>query len=67
MCRAMCAENSASLLVSYEHIAKVQPLLAIWLTDVPQDMFQILDEVLKSVVKTEFPNYFNVSGTLHGS
>lgn len=56
----MCADNSATLLVSYEHIAKIQPLLAIWLTDVPQDMLQIFDEVLKSVVKTDFPNYFNV-------
>lgn len=57
----MCATNSASLLVSYTHIAKVQPLLALWLSDVPRDMIQILNEVLKSVVMTEFPNYFNVS------
>jgi DNA replication licensing factor MCM2 len=57
----MCGTNRASLLVSYDHIAKVQPLLAIWLTDVPQDMLQILDEVLRAVVKTEFPNYFDVS------
>lgn len=61
----MCAENSASLLVSYVHIGAVQPLLALWLTDVPVDMLQILDEVLKAVVKTDFPNYFNIVSSVH--
>lgn len=57
----MCAENSASLFVSYRHLARVQPLLAIWLTDRPRDMLAIFDDCLRTVVKTEFPNYFNVS------
>jgi len=58
--RAMCAANSSSLEVSYSHIAKVQSLLAIWLTDVPRDMLQIFDEVLRVVVLHEFPNYSKV-------
>ena len=63
--RTMCASNSASLEVSYGHIAKVQSLLAIWLTDVPRDMLQIFDEVLQSVVLAEFPHYSKVSLVLY--
>ena len=63
--RTMCAANSSSLVVSYAHIAKVQSLLAIWLTDVPRDMLQIFDEVLQSVVLQEFPHYSKISSELH--
>jgi DNA replicative helicase MCM subunit Mcm2 (Cdc46/Mcm family) len=57
----MCANNSASLEVSYGHLAEMQSLLAIWLTDVPRDMLSIFDEVLKAVVLKEFPHYAKVS------
>eukprot|EP01039_Chlorochromonas_danica_P003922 gene3925-4286_t len=63
--KAMCAENSASLFVSYRHLARVQPLLAIWLTDRPRDMLAIFDDCLRTVVKTEFPNYFNIVANVH--
>jgi hypothetical protein len=56
----MCSENSASLEVSYGHLAEMQSLLAIWLTDVPRDMLQILDEVLQQVVLVDFPHYKKV-------
>jgi hypothetical protein len=56
----MCANNSASLEVSYGHLAEMQSLLAIWLTDVPRDMLSIFDEVLKTVVLKEFPHYAKV-------
>ena len=58
--RAMCAVNSASLEISYGHLASMDSLLAIWLTDVPRDMLQILDEVLQQVVLIEFPHYTKV-------
>jgi DNA replication licensing factor MCM2 len=61
----MCAANASSLIVSYAHIAKVQSLLAIWLTDVPRDMLQLFDEVLQSVVLQEFPHYSRISSELH--
>ena len=57
----MCSMNSASLEVSYGDLAETQPLLAIWLTDVPKDMLQIFDQVLKEVVYTDFPHYRQVS------
>lgn len=56
----MCSENSASLEISYGHLAEMQSLLAIWLTDVPRDMLQIFDEVLQSVVLADFPHYAKV-------
>lgn len=57
---AMCAANSRSLEVSYGHLVEMQPLLAVWITDVPRDMLQILDEVLQTVVLAEFPHYKQV-------
>ena len=48
--RNMCARNSASLEVSYGHLGEMQSLSAIWLTDVPKDMLQIFDEVLKELI-----------------
>jgi hypothetical protein len=58
----MCANNSASLEISYGHLGEMQSLLAIWLTDVPRDMLKIFDEVLQSVVLDSFPHYAMVSG-----
>ncbi len=56
----MCSSNKSSLEVSYGHLAEMQSLLAIWLTDVPKDMLQIFDEVLKSAVLEAFPHYAKV-------
>jgi len=58
--REMCAKNSSSLELSYPDLAETQSLLAIWLTDVPKDMLQIFDEVLKEVVYSQFPHYRKV-------
>ena len=66
-CRSMCAINSASLEISYAHLADMQSLLAIWLTDVPRDMLQIFDEVLQTVVLADFPHYNKVSDCDHRS
>ena len=56
----MCSGNHASLEVSYSHLAEMQSLLAIWLTDVPRSILRVFDGVLKAVVKTDFPHYENV-------
>jgi DNA replication licensing factor MCM2 len=61
----MCTNNSASLEVSYQHLAKVQSLLAIWLTDVPREMLQIFDEVLQAVVLQSIPNYSKIAHEMH--
>ena len=56
----MCSSNSSSLEVSYVHLGDMVPILAIWLADVPLEMLQIFDEVLKEVVLTEFNHYATV-------
>jgi hypothetical protein len=32
--------------VSYLHLSKAVPILAIWLADAPKDMLELMDEVL---------------------
>lgn len=63
--RAMCADNSCSLTVSYSHICSKIPILAIWLADVPREMLQIFDEVLNAVTKSMFPNYEAITKSVH--
>lgn len=54
---AMCSANMASLEVSYRHLAQADTLLAIWLTEVPKQMLDIFNGVLKTVVKLRFTYY----------
>ena len=56
----MCSQNKASLEVSYSHLAEMQSLLAMWLTDVPKDLLAVLDEVLRAVVLEQYPHYLKV-------
>lgn len=56
----MCSANRSSLEVSYVHLGDQAPILAIWLADVPRDMLEIFDEVLREVVLTDFPHYSQV-------
>ena len=65
--REMCSTNSASLEISFSHLAEMQSLIAIWLTDVPREVLRIFDEVLQAVVLNIFPNYLKVSRYLHHS
>lgn len=58
--REMCSRNNSSLEMSYRHLVESQSLLAMWLTDIPREMFQLFDEVLKSVVLQYFPRYAEV-------
>ena len=55
--RAMCAANEQSLEVSYLHLSRHTPLLAIWLADAPKDMLAIFNEVTGDVVLQQFVDY----------
>jgi DNA replication licensing factor MCM2 len=57
----MCSANKSSLEVSYKHLSDQDPILAIWLADVPRDMLQIFDEVLVEEVLAQFSYYSKVS------
>lgn len=56
----MCLANRVSMHVSYVHLSENDAILAIWLADVPGDMIQIFDEVLKEEVLVMFPHYQKV-------
>ena len=57
--RAMCAENKATLELSYAHLSAAAPILAIWLADAPKEMIELFDEVANRLVTApeHFPNY----------
>ncbi|GBG25536.1 DNA replication licensing factor MCM2 [Hondaea fermentalgiana] len=53
----MCMRNTQSLLVSYMHLSKSKPTLAIWLADHPAGVLPLLNDVANKVVFEQFPNY----------
>ena len=61
----MCLANRVSMHVSYVHLSENDAILAIWLADVPGDMIQIFDEVLKEEVLVMFPHYHKVWANLY--
>lgn len=50
----MCAANKQSLEVSYAHLSQACPILAVWVADVPKQMFAMFNEVAHQVCAT-FP------------
>lgn len=63
--KEMCLANRVSMHVSYVHLSENDAILAIWLADVPKDMIQIFDEVLKEEVLAMFPHYQKISQDVH--
>lgn len=53
----MCAENFQSLEVSYAHIQKANPTIALWIYDEPLLIIPILNEVVFRVALELFPDY----------
>jgi hypothetical protein len=54
---ALCTANKQSLLVSYVHLSRAAPTLAIWLADAPIDMIEIFDQVAMSEILAQHPTY----------
>lgn len=46
--------------VSYLHLSRAQPILAIWLADAPREMLELMDEVVTAVVTRAFPAYAEI-------
>jgi len=51
----MCTHNLQSLDVTYSHISKKYPSLALWIATNPQYIFPMLNEVAMEVVKEIYP------------
>ena len=56
----MCSANKSSIEVSFLHLGQGSAILAVWLADVPKEMFNLFDEVLTEVVMLLYPNYDTV-------
>uniref|UniRef100_A0A7S3D6T3 DNA replication licensing factor MCM2 n=1 Tax=Palpitomonas bilix TaxID=652834 RepID=A0A7S3D6T3_9EUKA len=56
----MCKANKQSLEVSYAHLSRGAPIMAIWLADAPRPILEIFEEVAWKVVTHYFPNYESV-------
>jgi DNA replication licensing factor MCM2 len=51
--------------VSYIHLSKHSPLLAVWLADEPTEMLRIFDEVAYAVALDMFRNYTGIRNEIH--
>lgn len=55
----MCAEGASSLVISYLHLSRYAPTLAIWLADQPKAMLALFDVVAKEAVSARYTDYYN--------
>ena len=56
----MCHNNLQSLEVTYNHITKVMPTLAIWIAEAPAEVLPIFNQVAYELVLEVFPQYENI-------
>lgn len=54
------AANESSLVVSFIHLAEMEPVLATFLPEAPAEMLRILDRAAQQVVFHQYPNYERV-------
>ncbi|XRB03866.1 DNA replication licensing factor MCM8 subunit [Pycnococcus provasolii] len=62
---AMCRANLASLEVSYMHLSHAEPVLSIWVADVPKKMLALFGEVAKEFVLSIFPRYDEIHDAIY--
>ena len=63
--RAMCAANQSTLQVSFIHLSEAEPVLGYWLTDVPKDMLDVLNEAATRHTLRLFPSYNAIQSEIH--
>lgn len=61
----MCEQNKSSFVVVFSELASHQHVLAYFLPEAPQQMFEIFDKVAKEMVLSIFPTYERVSTEIH--
>jgi DNA replication licensing factor MCM2 len=57
----MCAGGGQSLVISYLHLSRFAPTLAIWLADQPRAMLALLDAAARGAVAARYADYYNAS------
>ena len=63
--RAMCAANQSTLQISFMHLSEAEPVLGYWLTDVPKDMLDVLNEAATRHTLMLFPSYNAIQSEIH--
>lgn len=58
--RTMCSSNLATLEISYLHLMEMEPIVAIWLADVPQDLLEVINEAATRHTVRLFPSYLSI-------
>ena len=58
--RDMCVNNRQSLEVSYLHLSRLEPTLAIWVADAPAEMFELFHEAAKAETLKLYPSYESI-------
>lgn len=61
----MCSANKQSLEVSFQHLSNSQPMLAIWVADMPAQMLEHFNEVASHVVSMEFEEYKRIHADIN--
>ncbi|KAL5364995.1 MCM2/3/5 family-domain-containing protein [Aspergillus floccosus] len=57
--------NSASLEVSYDHLAKAKPTLSYFLANEPSEVLKVFDQVALDVTLFHYPQYHDIHNEIH--
>jgi DNA replication licensing factor MCM2 len=63
--RLMCSSNRAALEVSYLHLVQKQPTLALWISEAPRDVLDVLNEAATRHTLRLFPSYRTIRDAIH--
>lgn len=63
--RHMCSSNKAALEVSHIDFIQMEPQLAMWVTEEPRGMFEILNDAATRHTFMMFPSYGNIRDEIH--
>ncbi len=63
--RHMCSANKAALEVSYLHLVQTQPTLALWISEAPRDVLDVLNEAATRHTLRLFPSYHTIRDEIH--
>ena len=63
--RQMCSANRSALELSYLHLMRKEPVLALWIDEAPRDMLDVLNEAATRHTLRLFPSYHAIRDEIH--
>eukprot|EP00924_Labyrinthula_sp_SR-Ha-C_P000992 maker-scaffold_7-augustus-gene-10.15-mRNA-1 protein AED:0.09 eAED:0.09 QI:0/0.5/0.6/0.8/0/0/5/1043/1253 len=58
----ICATNSHSLFIGYEHLKLHAPYISVMLSEVPIQIIDLMNQAVNTVMSEKFPNYDEIGG-----